>query len=86
MLLNGSSPPQIRAARVLLGWSRADLAHRAQVSIGAVARIESGAADTRLSTFEAVHQALVAVGIEFVATPDGGLGVVYHPSSSGGVE
>jgi transcriptional regulator with XRE-family HTH domain len=37
-----ASPLQIRAARILLGWSQKTLAGKANISCNTVGRIESG--------------------------------------------
>ena len=66
---------QIRAARALLGWSQQDLADRAALSLNAVVRLETGKADTRLSTLTAIQKALVNSGIEFLPAAAKGEGV-----------
>jgi transcriptional regulator with XRE-family HTH domain len=64
---------QIRAARGLLGWTMATLAARAGVSAATVARCERGAGVPRVTirTIEAVRDALVAGGIEFLQNANG---------------
>ena len=64
------TPRQIRAARALLGWSQRDLVDKAIISPAALARLETGKADTRLSTLVAVQRALEAEGIEFQSVPE----------------
>jgi predicted transcriptional regulator len=54
---------QIRAARALLGWSQQQLADKAIVSLNAVARLENGVVDSRISTVQAVQKALVKAGM-----------------------
>lgn len=66
---------QIRAARALLGWSQLALADRAIVSPNALARLERGLVDSRVSTLEAVEKALVKAGIEFIPADVKGEGV-----------
>jgi predicted transcriptional regulator len=66
---------QIRAARALLGWSQQQLADSAIVSLNAVARLENGAADSRISTVQAVQKALVKAGVEFLDADQKGEGV-----------
>jgi len=66
---------QIRAARALLGWSQQELADRAIVSLNALARLETGKADTRMSTLMAIRQALIKAGIEFLPAEEHGEGV-----------
>lgn len=60
---------QIAAARVLVGWSRAQLAERAGVSLRTLARFESGEGDITAAKLEFLEEALLAEGIEFI---DGG--------------
>ncbi|MBI5162844.1 MAG: helix-turn-helix domain-containing protein [Magnetospirillum sp.] len=65
------TPRQIRAARALLGWSQAELAQRAGVHKNALARLEAGRTDPRVSTMDAVIEALTAEGITFTVDADG---------------
>ncbi|MGJ5084428.1 helix-turn-helix domain-containing protein [Bradyrhizobium sp. HKCCYLRH1065] len=65
---------QIRAARALLGWSQQQLADKAIVSLNAVARLEGGNVDSRISTVQAVQDALVKAGIEFLDADQKGKG------------
>ena len=69
------SPRQIRAARALLGWSQQRLADKAIVSVNALARLERGEVDPRLSTLMAVHKALIEAGVEFLSADVKGEGV-----------
>lgn len=62
---------QIRAARVLLGWSLQDLARHAGLSLNGVKRLEGGHGDPRMSTVRAVKAALEGGGLEFVPASDG---------------
>ncbi len=66
---------QIRAARALLGWTQQDLADRAIISINALARLENGQVDSRISTLKAVQQVLLQAGIDFLPASDRGEGV-----------
>ncbi len=66
---------QIRAARALLGWSQQQLADKAIVSVNALARLERGKVDPRLSTLAAVEKALTKAGIEFISGGGKGEGV-----------
>ena len=61
---------QVAAARGLLGWSRQDLAERADVSLRTIARFESGEGDITASKLEKLENVLLGVGIAFV---DGGV-------------
>ncbi|MEI9406995.1 helix-turn-helix domain-containing protein [Mesorhizobium argentiipisi] len=69
------SPRQIRAARALLGWSQQELADKAIVSLNALARLESGKVDSRLSTMQAIEAALARAGVEFLPAGQRGEGV-----------
>lgn len=60
---------QIKAARALLKWGQADLAHAASVSLPALGNLERGAVTPRLKTLEAIRVALEAAGIEFIEGP-----------------
>lgn len=66
---------QIRAARALLGWSQQQLADKAIVSLNAVARLEKGLVDSRISTMQAIQKALIRAGIEFLDADQKGEGV-----------
>ena len=67
------SAAQIRAARGLLGWSRAELASRARMSTKTVQQIEDGIVNPKASTLEALGLALMQGGVLFLA-PNGGGG------------
>lgn len=74
------TPRQIRAARALLGWSQQELADKAIVSLNAVARLEKGAVDSRVSTVSAIQKALTKAGIEFLPSDAKGEGVRLRSS------
>jgi transcriptional regulator with XRE-family HTH domain len=77
------TPRQIRAARALLDWSQQELADKAVVSLNALARLERGTVDPRMSTLSAVEKALVLAGIEFIPEGDKGEGVrLSRPDSA----
>lgn len=69
------SPRQIRAARALLGWSQQQLADAAIVSVNALARLENGKVDSRVSTLQSIERALKKAGIEFLSADKKGEGV-----------
>ena len=69
------TPRQIRAARALLGWSQQQLADRAILSLNALARLEKGLVDPRMSTVQAIEAALTKAGIEFIGGAENGEGV-----------
>jgi transcriptional regulator with XRE-family HTH domain len=58
------SPEQLRAARALLGWSRARLATLAGISPSTLARAETGK-PSKPSTLAAILNALEHVKLEF---------------------
>lgn len=58
---------QIRAARTLLGWTQQKLADNAVVSLNAIARLEAGKVDSRMSTVSAVQKALEQGGVLFLS-------------------
>ena len=68
---------QLRAARALLNWSRADLSLYSGIGASALMRLESssGVPSGNIKTFEAVQKAFESAGIEFVGTPDDAPGV-----------
>ena len=65
------SPEQIRAARALLRLEQAELAHRAQVSIVTIRRLEAAQGKERVAPIivESVRHVLEQAGAEFI--PDG---------------
>ena len=70
---------QLRAARGLLGWSQAELAERAGLSLPTVKRLE-GAFGPRVSD-EArakLQHAIEIAGIEFIEENGGGAGVRFR--------
>jgi len=66
---------QLRAGRVLIGWSQVALAKRSRVAIGTLRRMESfsGAIGSRTTTLSQVQAALEKAGLVFLY--DGGPGV-----------
>jgi transcriptional regulator with XRE-family HTH domain len=71
---------QIKAARALLGWSQADLAHRSGVSEPTIARLESaeGELGGREGTGEKIRRAIESAGIEFIDENGTGEGVRFR--------
>ncbi len=59
---------QVRAARVMLGWSQTQLAHKAKVAIGTIRRMEAfeGEIASYTSTLSKVQAAMEKAGIEFL--------------------
>lgn len=74
------SSAQIRAARGLLNWTQAMLAHRAQISAVTLHMIESNHVDPRASTLRAIEAALEKAGVELIGSEREGLGVRLRPA------
>ncbi len=68
---------QIRAARALLDWSRAQLSEKSGVGVSALMRLESaeGVPGGHVKTIESVRVTFEKAGIEFTGTPDSQAGV-----------
>ena len=68
-------PVQIRAARVLLGMSQAELSKRAFISVGTVKRIEAARDELAgtMSTMFKIHAALEEAGIIFIDQDERGV-------------
>ena len=66
---------QCRAARALLGWSRAELADRSKVAQATLADFETGKRNSYARTLADVRAALEAAGVEFISENGGGAGV-----------
>ncbi len=70
------SVAQVRAARGLLGWSQADLASAASVSVPSIKRLEGqGAIKVSNDLWLAVCWAFEREGVEFIEANGGGVGV-----------
>lgn len=75
------NPAQLRAARALLDWTRADLAERSNVSLMTIQMFEQGASDPRQSTLIALRSALSKAGVIFLEEADAhGPGVAFSAS------
>jgi transcriptional regulator with XRE-family HTH domain len=67
---------QVRAARALIGWSQAELAEAAGVSVSLVDRFEAGAPDSIPAEAVAkMRTALESAGVAFIPKNGGGAGV-----------
>jgi transcriptional regulator with XRE-family HTH domain len=67
---------QVRAARALIGWSQAELAEAAGVSISLIDRFETGQPDTvTAETVAKMRAALESAGVAFIPKNGGGAGV-----------
>jgi len=72
------STAQIRAARGLLKWTQATLAHRAGLSTVTLNMIENEAVHPRPATLEAIEHALEQGGVDFLAEDGVGVGVRFR--------
>jgi len=72
------STAQIRAARGLLKWTQAILAHKAALSTVTLNMIENEAVRPRDSTLVAIQAALEAGGVEFLKEDGVGVGVRFR--------
>ncbi len=68
---------QVKAGRVLLGWSQSDLSRASNVSEPTIKRLESqdGELGGRADTAAKIVAALESAGVEFIAENGGGAGV-----------
>ena len=71
-------PAQIRAARGLLKWTQATLAHRASLSTVTLNMIENETVVPRPNTLESIQRALEQSGIEFLEEGGEGVGVRFQ--------
>jgi ribosome-binding protein aMBF1 (putative translation factor) len=72
----GARSAQVRAARAWLGWTRADLARTAELSVESIRDFEIGRTDPRASTLAKIEAAFRAAGLLlFDANRDGGPGI-----------
>jgi DNA-binding XRE family transcriptional regulator len=73
---------QIRAARGLLKWTQASLAHRAAISTVTLNMIENETVRPRDGTLASIQAALEAGGVQFLHENGVGVGVRLHVSSA----
>ncbi|WP_171180658.1 helix-turn-helix transcriptional regulator [Ruegeria sp. HKCCD8929] len=67
---------QIQAARVLIGWTQAQVAEAAGVSVPTVKRAEgAGRVAASAAAVSAICTALENAGVEFIPENGGGVGV-----------
>ena len=76
-LTGAISGAQIRAARILLGWSQAQLSLQCGVSESSIVRVEAGSLLSRGSTRVKIASALTGAGIDFIES----VGVRLWPHS-----
>lgn len=73
------TPLQLRAARVLAGWSREDLAEASGTAAETVQGFEARGSDPKRSTMLAWRNALAKAGVEFTEeTDEHGAGVRFR--------
>jgi DNA-binding XRE family transcriptional regulator len=72
------STAQIRAARGLLKWTQATLAHQAAISTVTLNMIENEAVRPRGVTLDSIQSALEAGGVEFLTEDGQGVGVRFR--------
>jgi transcriptional regulator with XRE-family HTH domain len=69
-------PGQCRAARAIVGWSRADLAERSGVAASTLADFEAGKRTPYARTLADVRRTLEAAGVIFISADEvGGAGI-----------
>jgi ribosome-binding protein aMBF1 (putative translation factor) len=79
------SPEQSRAARGWLGWSQAELAAKANVSLSTVRDFEKGRHTPIANNIAAMRRVIESAGIRFAFAEDGsptGIEVEPHQPSS----
>ncbi|MDD3287471.1 MAG: helix-turn-helix transcriptional regulator [Alphaproteobacteria bacterium] len=59
-------PPQLRAARGLLGWSRSELAKEAKISAETIKNIEHGTFSPKEETLKTLVDTFARRGVQFV--------------------
>lgn len=64
------TPTQLRAARALVGWTRAILAKHSGVAVPTITGFELQGADSKISTLQKLRRALEAAGVEFIDDGD----------------
>src|SRR5688572_28927371 len=60
-------PPQSRAARALLNWTKAELASAAGISLPTLQRFENGTHTPSPASLAAIREALSVFGVDFLA-------------------
>ncbi len=75
-------PAQIRAARGLLKWTQAILAHKAALSTVTLNMIENETVAPRVGTLDAIQRALEQGGVEFLDESGQGVGVRFRRAAA----
>jgi DNA-binding XRE family transcriptional regulator len=73
------STRQIRAARALLGWTQADLAAKAGISLTTLNVIERDKSNPLSSSMNAIERALTGAGIVFLNSDAPGVRLMSRP-------
>jgi DNA-binding XRE family transcriptional regulator len=80
----GASGRQVKAARALLGWSQAELARAAGVSLATIGHVEAALVQSKKAN--KLRRAIELAGIEFIEQNGGGEGVrLREPHRAGSV-
>ena len=82
MSIRKVSIAQLKAARMLVGWSQDELASAAGISLPTIKRLEAakGLIGGRETTAQKIRNALQKAGIEFIDENGGGPGVRLRTS------
>ena len=65
------TPRQSKAARALLGWTQAELAEKAELTMDTVSRFEQEKSDTRGQAMISMEAAIREAGIKLLAPENG---------------
>jgi len=76
------TPAQIRAARGLLKWTQAILAHKAALSTVTLNMIENESVAPRMGTLDSIQRALEQGGVEFLDEQGQGVGVRFKRAAA----
>jgi DNA-binding XRE family transcriptional regulator len=81
---NGASGRQVKAARALLGWSQAELARAAGVSVAAISQLEAAGGKDIIHSklMSKLRRAAELAGIEFIEKNGHGKGVCLRERMS----
>ena len=64
------TPRQCKAARALLGWTQAELADAADLTLDIVSRFENGTSDTRGQALISLEKAIRRGGVKLIPADD----------------
>jgi predicted transcriptional regulator len=73
--VDGVTPGQCKAARALLGITQTELANAAELGLSTVVDFEKGRRQVSSSAVNAILNALLEAGVEFIGENGGGAGV-----------